>query len=221
MDTVLSSSVAKHPQGEPHYKLRRLSIVHPLGDSTPHNEETDEPVTESTQGSLVWPTFMVFRQSHMNFANSFMSKRPPDDEPATKYGAAVQDTLQTVEILRLKLLSMQDTLSSLEVVGLANDCKQTIDQLCGVVTDPILFDGLFAKYYLKFLKELQNDQESAADNVRYALGAGIPGIMRTCEEERRRVTSARKVLRGAVDTLETFLRDHQDAGGHPLVLRFP
>lgn len=115
---------------------------------------------------------------------------------------------------------MQNTHSSLEVVRLANDCRQTIDELCGVVPDPILFDGLFAKYYLKFLKDLQDDQESAAENVRYALGAGIPGIMRTCEEERRRVTSARKVFSGAVENLETFLRNRQDAGRHPITLRF-
>lgn len=70
-----TSSVSEFLQGEPHYKLRRLSIVHPFEDPTLQDEEADGlPVTESTQESLAWPTFMVFCQSHMNFANSYMPK---------------------------------------------------------------------------------------------------------------------------------------------------
>ncbi|KAF9445126.1 hypothetical protein P691DRAFT_676280 [Macrolepiota fuliginosa MF-IS2] len=182
----------------PHYKLRRLSSSHPF-------ESSGEPVAEPVEvrgkkpirGALVCNVFM----------------RPPDDGPTIKYGSVVREILEMVDLLHMSLISMQNTHPLLEVLELANNCRQVVTRLSDLMTDPILFAGSFAEYYLNFLKDFQLGRGCAVDNIRYALGGGIPSIIRACEGERSRIAEAKKVYGGAVKELSALVQDRDDAEG--------
>lgn len=141
-----------------------------------------------------------------------IKKRPPDDEPAVKYGAVVRETLETVDLLHMSLIAMQNTHPLMEVLDLANNCRQAVNLLSESISDPILFAGSFAEYYLRFLKEFWVDRDRVLENIRYALGGGIPSIVNACEKERKRISDAKGVFEGAARELDTFLRDHDGTG---------
>lgn len=112
----------------------------------------------------------------------------------------------------MSLISMRNSHPLLEVLELANNCKQVVNQLSDFIMDPVLFAGSFAEYYLKFLKEFQADRRSAVENIRFALGGGIPSVVQACERVRVRIVDARRVYDRAVRELDAFLHDQGETG---------
>jgi len=133
---------------------------------------------------------------------------PPDEELAVRYGEVVRETLETVDLLHMSLISLQNTHPLLEVLQLANNCRSAISRLCDSISEPILFAGPFAEYYLHFLRELLVDENRAVANIRFAMGGGIPSVIQACEKERGKIIEAKQVFRSSAAELNRFLLVH-------------
>lgn len=133
---------------------------------------------------------------------------PPDEELASSYGQAVHEILETVDLLHMSLISLQNTHPLLEVLQLANSCRSAINRLCDSISEPILFAGPFAEYYLHFLRELLVDENRAVANIRFAMGGGIPSVIQACEKEREKIIEAKQVFRSSAAELGRFLLVH-------------
>ncbi|KXN88460.1 hypothetical protein AN958_07299, partial [Leucoagaricus sp. SymC.cos] len=149
--------------------------------------------------------------------------RPPDEAPTIKYGAVVRDILE-VDLLRMSLISMQNSHPLPDVLELTNGCRQVVSRLSDIVLDPILFAGSFTEYYLHFLREFLVDEDRTISNVRYALAGGIPSIVQACEKEMERIIEVKHVFRAASAERCKFLHTHdgtdtQIATNHPFTLK--
>jgi hypothetical protein len=134
---------------------------------------------------------------------------------AIKYGTVVRDILETVDLLHVSLISMQNNYPLLKLLNIANTCRQVVNRLSDLVSDPILFAGSFAEYYLRFLRELLVDEKRAVENVKYAMGGGIPSVVRACENEREKIFEAKHVFRVVATELSAFLHIHNGSGSCP------
>ncbi|KAF5348449.1 hypothetical protein D9756_009555 [Leucocoprinus leucothites] len=191
----------------PHYKLRRLASTHPFESASELEDEDNNDI-----GSF-----------HDALASHFFM-RPPDEEHALKYGEVVHDILETVDLLHMSLISLQNTHPLLEVLELANNCRRVVNRLSESISDPILFAGPFAEYYLHFLRLSSVDENRAVANIRFAMGGGIPSVIQACENLREKIIEAKRVFRIAAAELSRFLLAHDKIDArmsttHPFTLK--
>jgi hypothetical protein len=128
--------------------------------------------------------------------------------------------LELVDLLHMTLIAMQDIHPLLEVLELANKCRRVVNNLIESVSAPILFAGSFAGYYLSFLKKFRVDWDAATENVKYALGGGIPSIMHACRSERESIDGAKDVFKNVIRDLLVILDEHNGRGQRYLLTIF-